>query len=93
MNRYDYIDISKGIGILMVVWAHIMLAGWTHQMFYAFHMPLFFLLSGMLFRRDKYTSFSSFLAHRAKRLLIPYFIYSYLLSFLNSLQTQNLSLI
>lgn len=76
MNRYNYIDISKGIGILMVVWAHIMLAGWTHQMFYAFHMPLFFLLSGMLFRRDKYASFSSFHAHRAKRLLIPYVIYS-----------------
>jgi len=49
--RYDYIDIAKGLGILMVVWAHIMITGWTHQFIYAFHMPLFFLLSGMLFKR------------------------------------------
>lgn len=77
-NRYDYIDIAKGIGILMVVWAHILIFGWTHQMIYAFHMPLFFLLSGMLFQRGKYTSFSVFVAKRTKRLLAPYAIYSVL---------------
>ena len=77
-NRYDYIDIAKGIGILMVVWAHILIFGWTHRMIYAFHMPLFFFLSGMLFQRDKYTSFSVFVAKRAKRLLAPYAIYSVL---------------
>ena len=26
-TRYDYIDITKGIGILLVVWAHILLIG------------------------------------------------------------------
>ncbi len=77
-ERYDYIDIAKGIGILMVVWAHIMLTGWTHRFIYAFHMPLFFLLSGMLFKKEKYSSFGKFIAHRAKRLFIPYIIYSVL---------------
>lgn len=75
-QRYDYIDIAKGTGILLVVWAHIMITGWTHQMIYAFHMPLFFLLSGMLFRKEKYSSFSDFFVHRFKRLFIPYIIYS-----------------
>lgn len=77
-GRYDYIDIAKGIGILMVVWAHIMLTGWTHQLIYAFHMPLFFLLSGMLFKKEKYSSYVSFMIHRANRLFIPYIIYSVL---------------
>ncbi len=77
-ERYDYIDIAKGLGILMVVWAHIMITGFTHQLFYSFHMPLFFLLSGMLFQREKYHSLGTFFVRRAKRLLVPYVIYSIL---------------
>lgn len=75
-SRYDYIDYAKGFGILLVVWAHILIVGWSHQIIYAFHMPLFFFISGMLFRKDKYTSLRQFIIVRAKRLLIPYFIYS-----------------
>lgn len=76
MRRFEYIDIAKGIGILLVVWAHILLTGVSHRVIYAFHMPLFFLISGMLFRRDKYAGFVDFLKRRAKRLLIPFAVYS-----------------
>ena len=76
LKRFGYIDIAKGIGILMVVWAHILLTGWTHKMIYAFHMPLFFLVSGMLFKKEKYNSFGTFFMRRAKRLIVPYVIYS-----------------
>ena len=75
-KRYDYLDIAKGLGILAVVWAHIMLVGWSHKVIYAFHMPLFFFISGMLFRREKYSSFGQFVGKRAKRLLLPYLVYS-----------------
>ena len=75
-TRFDYLDIAKGLGILAVVWAHIMLVGWSHKIIYAFHMPFFFFVSGMLFKREKYTSFGDFLKKRAKRLLVPYFIYA-----------------
>ena len=75
-NRYEYIDIAKGIGILLVVWAHILLVGWTHRFIYAFHMPLFFFISGYLFKSDKYNSFKDFFKKRFKRLIIPYLIYS-----------------
>lgn len=76
MQRHDYIDIAKGIGILLVVWAHILLSGASHKVIYAFHMPLFFLISGMLFRREKYPGILCFIKKRAKRLLIPFAIYS-----------------
>ncbi len=76
MQRYEYIDIAKGIGILLVVWAHILLVGAPHRVIYAFHMPLFFLISGMLFRREKYPDFWTFLKKRAIRLLVPYVAYS-----------------
>ena len=75
--RYDFIDIAKGFGILSVVWAHILLVGWTHKIIYAFHMPLFFFISGFLFNKSKYPSFHSFISKRFKRLIIPYLIYSF----------------
>ena len=75
-NRLDYIDVAKGIGILLVVWAHILVVGPSHQLIYAFHMPLFFFVSGLLFNSGKYPSFVSFVKIRAKRLLLPYVIYS-----------------
>ena len=53
-----------------------MLVGWSHQVSYAYHMPLFFFLSGMLFAKGRYPKFSEFVAKRAKRLLLPYLVYS-----------------
>lgn len=76
MNRYEFIDIAKGIGILMVVWAHILLVGVSHSMIYAFHMPLFFFISGFLFNKEKYFSLVHFIKQRTKRLFVPYLWYS-----------------
>lgn len=76
MKRFDYLDIAKGYGILAVVWAHIMHVGWSHEICYAFHMPLFFLISGMLFQKEKYPSFGGFIKRRTKRLFVPYVLYS-----------------
>ena len=75
-DRYEFIDITKGVGILAVVWAHILLIGWTHKIIYAFHMPLFFFISGFLFNENKYQSFNVFAKKRFRRLVIPYLIYS-----------------
>lgn len=75
-QRFDYLDVAKGIGILLVVWAHILLVGWSHRLIYAFHMPLFFLISGILYNKDKYKTFAEFFRVRFKRLIVPYLIYS-----------------
>lgn len=51
-KRIAYLDVAKGIGILLVVLAHnyvrISLPG-MGKFIFSFHMPFFFLLSGMLF--------------------------------------------
>ena len=39
-QRAGYLDIAKGIGILLVVWAHA--RGPFSTYIYQFHMPLFF---------------------------------------------------
>lgn len=74
-KRYDYLDVARGLGIIAVIWGHIT-SHWSGNFVYLFHMPLFFIISGMLFRKEKYNSFYSFIKKRSKRLLVPYVIYS-----------------
>lgn len=54
-KRIAYLDVAKGIGILLVVLGHnyvrISLPD-LGKFIFSFHMPFFFLLSGMLFKPD-----------------------------------------
>lgn len=77
-KRLDYIDIAKGLGMLAIIWGHIMEVGTTNIFVYAFHIPLFFFISGAVFQKDKYKSFKDFAKRRIKTLVIPYFIFSFL---------------
>lgn len=78
MKRFDYIDYAKGLGMLCVIWGHIMYAGLSARVVYAFHIPLFFFLSGMVFSKDRYDGVITFLKRRVSSLLIPYAIFSVL---------------
>ena len=59
-QRDTYLDIAKAIGILMVIYAHVSLSGILYTTFYAFHIPLFFVVAGMTFNNKKHTSFKTF---------------------------------
>jgi fucose 4-O-acetylase-like acetyltransferase len=81
-QRIVSIDIAKGIGILLVVLAHNGLQTifpFLHQFIYAFHMPLFFFLSGMFFKPE--TGFVELLKKRFNSLLLPYFFTIFLIYF------------
>ncbi len=67
-KRQDWIDILKGLGIAAVVIGHIV-PGTAARIIYLFHMPLFFFLSGYLFRPS---SPAKMLSKGTKRLLVPY---------------------
>ncbi|MEK7453695.1 MAG: acyltransferase family protein [Pseudomonadota bacterium] len=49
-QRLDWVDVARGIGIIAVVVGHVWTRGALRDAMYSFHMPLFFLLSGMLSR-------------------------------------------
>jgi fucose 4-O-acetylase-like acetyltransferase len=49
-ERLDWVDVARGIGIFAVVIGHVWTRGGLRDAMYSFHMPLFFLLSGMLAR-------------------------------------------
>lgn len=69
-ERKEYLDIAKGIGILLVV------AGHTNNPFqsiiYQFHVPLFFFISGMLFHGEKPPR--QYMIEKVRSLYIPYLV-------------------
>lgn len=75
-KRLDYIDIAKGLGMFAIIWGHIMLFGWSNKLVYAFHIPLFFFISGMCYNPMKYQSVWKLINRRVKTLLIPYVFFS-----------------
>lgn len=70
------IDVEKGIFLLLIVIGHL----WNIPDSVKFllmptdliYVPIFFFLSGLLFKKDKY-SFREFVSRKAKTLLLPYF--------------------
>lgn len=79
-KRFEWIDIAKGIGIVLVVLAH----SWTDYLntsmieiaykaklaIYLFHMPLFFFISGFLFKKEK--NILGYTMYQFIQLIIPY---------------------
>lgn len=51
-QRVYYIDFIRGVGILLMVFAHIPVGGEFNHITYAFHMPLFFFVSGYLYKEN-----------------------------------------
>lgn len=45
-KRLTYIDLAKGIGIILVVVGHTVKDATSHSVIFSFHMPLFFILGG-----------------------------------------------
>ena len=73
-NRLDWIDVAKGLGISSVVIGHVY-TNYIHWIIFAFHMPLFFFLSGITLKPKQLKIKKIF-----KGLIIPYVSYLFLLS-------------
>ncbi|UYY57099.1 acyltransferase family protein [Sphingomonas sp. S2-65] len=68
-NRVEWIDALRGVGIIFVVAGHVFSAPAAHHVIFLFHMPLFFFLSGFLFRPEPFRVLAK---KRVRSLLIPY---------------------
>ena len=80
-TRLRYFDMAKGLGIILVVLGHIEyisepLRTWISS----FHMPLFFIVSGMLIchKNESGQPLSSLIKKKARGILIPYLYFSLL---------------
>jgi fucose 4-O-acetylase-like acetyltransferase len=87
--HFVWVDVAKGFGIILVVFEHVVrglisanLMAWTpvtrfvDSWIYAFHMPLFFFLSGLFLFRSKQKPWPDFVSDKLRTLAYPYFVWS-----------------
>lgn len=70
-DRIEWIDSARGIGIILVVAGHVFTQPESiHRIIFTFHMPLFFMISGMVFKAQDWRKFWK---SRFFSLALPYF--------------------
>ncbi len=71
VKRYPYLDIARGIGLLLVIISHS--CGLSSYLI-NYYIPLFFVVSGYIYKEGR--SYRENIGRKASRLLLPYFGYS-----------------
>jgi len=98
-DRADWIDYAKGLGIILVVYSHVsrgVINAGVHvplpelmlldSVLYTFHMPLFFLLSGLLFQSSfEKRGARSLVFSKIDSIVYPYILWSLLQGFTESI--------
>lgn len=81
LERIDWVDQTRGYAIILVVLGHILTRVGSIEFekiiqleIYSFHMPLFFFLSGFIYKNEG-------IFHKIKKIIIPMFIF-YIVYFL-----------
>lgn len=74
-GRIKWIDTAKAVGLYLVFWGHLLYGGSAvasviNRVIYSFHMPMFFILSGFVFKNDSLT-FNEFFKTKFFRILLP----------------------
>lgn len=90
-KRLDWVDYAKGIGIFLVVLGHMLrslfnsdlladqgLADFIDQWIYIFHMPLFFIISGLFIERSLRKTGKEFILDKLRSIAYPYLVWSVL---------------
>lgn len=86
-NRSDWVDVARGLGIILVVYGHALRgnfpltddASWQavqDDLIYSFHMPLFFVLAGLFLWKSIEKDRRGFLASRWEQIIYPYLLWS-----------------
>lgn len=82
-SRIKWVDTAKALGIFLVFWGHLLSGGSPiaiviKKVIYSFHMPMYFILSGYVFKNNT-SSFGAYIDSKIKRILLPA-LFLYLLS-------------
>ncbi|MBB6669621.1 acyltransferase family protein [Cohnella nanjingensis] len=73
-ERKKWVDVARGLSIILVVMGHAGNDVINHYLGW-FRMPLFFLVSGLLFKEVPAAAYRSWAWQRIKHFMIPYFAY------------------
>ncbi len=68
-------DILRGIGILLMIMGHSSFCDHFNHYIHAFHMPIFFFVSGYFFNGEKYENIWGHVKHDLRTLILPYVVF------------------
>lgn len=82
-KRIEEIDVLRGFAICMVILGHAIIefpvnisqvpwCNWLHYAIYSFHMPLFFIVSGFVY---KCRSYGKYILGKSSRIILPYAVF------------------
>lgn len=75
-DRSRELDILKAFGIFLMIFDHVGWGDLAHTYIQSFHMPLFFIVSGYLWKPNQ--SISRIAQRRFKTVMVPYFSFAVL---------------
>lgn len=76
-ERILYLDVFRGLGILLMIMGHIEYGSIFTTIIQAFNMPMFFFISGFLYDAKSQVKGIRFFIRKIKTLVIPYFIFGF----------------
>lgn len=76
IKRINWVDATKGFAMLLVMMGHTIVPKGIEVWLYTFHMPLFFFLSGYVFKTRDGESFLSFARRKVLSLVVPMLLFS-----------------
>lgn len=87
-KRLDYLDMTKGLGMILVLIGHLQgdsiftFSPYIHPLcvfIFSFHMPMFFIVSGILqsVKKDEVKPFKDVAKARFRGIMIPYYWFSF----------------
>ncbi len=85
VSRVSWIDTCKAYGMILVFYGHLWLQSpndevlLQNKLIYAFHMPLFFVISGLLDKENNTTAFKAFIKNKFFTRIVPFIIFNLLL--------------
>lgn len=86
--RIDWIDVSRGIAFLMVIYSHLPMMNNQVMIFFSpVFLTTFFFISGYLFKSGQ--KFSVVLEHRLRTLLLPFLVLGLLMLLMEQIVTFN----
>ena len=83
-SRITYIDIARGISIILMIIGHVLEQDWKRDFIFSFHMPFFIIASGLFYKdRDLKTNLKNIFI----KLILPYLITSFVVDLILIIKT------
>ena len=76
-KRIQWIDVLRGIGIIIMVMGHVGFGGKFDRWIHSYHMPLFFIVSGFLYDGQA-KNLKQFIYRKFRTLLVPYVFFIFI---------------